>query len=102
MLDLEDVCTSSRPDLLHIVDLLTVEQKTCILNLSDEWRDSGYSRVMADLLWATSNRFFPDRFDPLVERRQMRYGRDGSAHSHRLLPLGMEIKRYLEHAAETF
>lgn len=79
-----------------IVGRLTKAMKKCILALTGEWSDRGYSKVAADLLWATDVKFYPERFGPLVDCRYHFSEGSSPRYQHKLLPLGLEVKAYLE------
>lgn len=74
---------------------LTEEQKICILSLSAEWSKQGYSKVIADLLWSSSNQFYQDRFPPLIER-YIDFSEEYFYIKHKLNALGLEVQAYLK------
>lgn len=89
----------SKPGITNIPDivaLLTPSQQQCILALTEEWKSFGYSRTDADQVYATDNIVLPGRFEPLVDCRYHRQPGISPSHQHRLFPLGLAVKAYLE------
>lgn len=81
--------------LKEIENQLTPDQKICILSLSGDWSEQGYNKIIADLLWSSSNVFYQNRFPPLVERH-IDSSKEYFYIKHKLTPLGLEFKTYLE------
>lgn len=82
-------------DASEIKDILTDSQRQCIANLSSEWKESGYSRVDADILWALGGSDLYGRYPPIVDCDFHRPQGRGSVYRHKLLPLGLEVKNAL-------
>jgi len=82
-------------DATEIKDILTDSQRQCISNLSEDWKDSGYSRMEADILYALGGSDLYGRYPPIVDCDFYRPEGISPVYRHRLLPLGVEVQKAL-------
>jgi len=82
-------------DATEIKDILTDSQRQCISNLSEEWKEVGYSKVDADILWALGGSDLYGKYEPIVDCDFFRPEGRSPNYRHRLLPLGIEVQRVL-------
>lgn len=78
-----------------ITENLIEPWKTCIVSLTDQWKERGYSRMHADILYALGGSDLHDAFPPLVECTFHREDGLSPNYRHRLLPLGVEVKNHI-------
>lgn len=79
---------------------LTKRYRQCILALSEEWQDSGYSKVDADILYALGGSDLHRAFAEIVDCEFHIETNRSPNYRHRLLPLGLQVKAELESLLE--
>lgn len=82
-------------DVNEIAEKLTLEQRTCIMSLSEEWQYSGYSKVIADILWSIGDSQLFGCFPALVDCDYERKPGISPCYRHKLTEKGLELKRHL-------
>ena len=82
-------------DASEVANVLTQPQLQCILDLSEEWKSSGYSKVDADLLWALGDSKLYGKIPALVDCDFHRQENVSSVYRHKLLPLGIRVKEHI-------
>lgn len=80
-----------------IAAALNERRKQCLLDLSDSWQCKGYSKTVADTLWAIcGSRLWPD-VPELVDCKLAQHGTGREyVYHHKLLPVGAEVQAYLK------
>lgn len=82
------------------IKLLTPSQRQCILDLSGEWKESGYNKVHADILYALGDSDLYGQMGELVDCDFHAQEGRGHVYRHRLLPQGLEIQSHLQTISE--
>jgi hypothetical protein len=82
-------------DAVEIRNILTDSQRQCISNLSEDWKEIGYSKVDADILYALGGSDLYGKYPPIVDCDFHRPKGMSPNYRHRLLPLGIEVQKVL-------
>ena len=91
--------TTPNPErIAEIAESLSEAQRACILALSDEWQQKGYSKTEADILWAMDSRLIVGGFPALVDCRVRREQGIASEYQHKLGRIGLAVRDHLKDA----
>lgn len=88
--------TPPSPEVAEIARKLTKAQADCILVLTPEWQQRGYSKTEADLLWAMDASLIRAGWGPLVDCRLHDEPGQGRFYQHRLIDRWPAVKSHLE------
>ena len=80
----------------EIYKILTQEQRQCILDLSDEWKSTGYNKSHADILYSIGGSDLYGKYPELVDCTFHRESGVSPYYKHHLLPKGLEVQSFIK------